>query len=390
MRESQAVTGVMTAILIALFVAVLALVIDLGHLHGVRNELQNAADAAALAGARALVKIEDYPVVAAPDPPYCGTAFETARDAILENKSDGASLQMNLGATLDVTLGWWGWDPANAATFQKFTPYIYQYSEATGGNCSLSRINAVNVVVRRSDQADSAGPSVFTTFAKLFGWDSASVVASSTAAIGFSKEICAPFFMCLQYNTDPDSWFQKFINPETEGYVHLNADNRDTGAWAHESANPTPAELIPRLSGGPCVTVGDEVNLNNGTWGSMLQALDEAIHANWNTYTCGGNTYTGWLVPVCLISADKMNQSRDLIDDPDYNPQTGENGPLGPFMCIILHDVIHDPKDKDHPWSIQAAYFPCPCQVEGTPGAAESILATRPKLVQFDWYPSPP
>ncbi len=41
----------LVGILIFLFIAFAALAIDVGHLYGVRNELQNAADGAALAAA---------------------------------------------------------------------------------------------------------------------------------------------------------------------------------------------------------------------------------------------------------------------------------------------------------------------------------------------------
>ena len=44
-----------TGLCLTVFMALLALVLDIGHLAAVRGELQNAADAGALAGARALL-----------------------------------------------------------------------------------------------------------------------------------------------------------------------------------------------------------------------------------------------------------------------------------------------------------------------------------------------
>ena len=55
MRDEGGAITVMTVIMMAAFVGILAIVIDLGHLHTVQNELRNAADACALRGARAVL-----------------------------------------------------------------------------------------------------------------------------------------------------------------------------------------------------------------------------------------------------------------------------------------------------------------------------------------------
>jgi Flp pilus assembly protein TadG len=51
-RDESGVITALTVIMMAAFVGLLALVIDLGHLHIVQNELQNASDDCALRGAR--------------------------------------------------------------------------------------------------------------------------------------------------------------------------------------------------------------------------------------------------------------------------------------------------------------------------------------------------
>ena len=53
-KDKRGAMAPITIILMVIFFALLAFVIDLGHLLLVREQLQNAADAAALAGARAL------------------------------------------------------------------------------------------------------------------------------------------------------------------------------------------------------------------------------------------------------------------------------------------------------------------------------------------------
>ena len=54
LTNEKGVTIVLVAILMVVLVMFVAIAVDLGHLYVARNELQNAADAGALAGARML------------------------------------------------------------------------------------------------------------------------------------------------------------------------------------------------------------------------------------------------------------------------------------------------------------------------------------------------
>lgn len=392
-QEHQGAAGMMTALLIIIFVALLAVVIDLGHLHGVRNELQNAADSGALAGARALIKMEDYPVVPVPDPPYCQTARDMAQAATQANKSDGTSIQVDIA--LDVTLGWWDWS-ANT-----FTP-------KGAGVCSLEQINAVNVVAKRVSSGGT-GP-VFLTFAKLFGLDTADVKASSVAAVGYLKQNCTFYLLGLLYNNDPNSWFQKFLNQHS--YLTLNTGSEndktmDEGAWADPFNNGyTPSQFIKDYFKGrvvpECSGAGDKVDLQGGVDASILHSIKDKLaelkqtagtaNDQWN-HDCKGTNYPGWLMLAPLVGDNKLNQSTPIIDPPGNDPY---GNALGPFIPIVIKN-IYNPNDKDAPEAckkqqghcIEMAYFPCEVQVQGPPGGNNSTtLATRPKLVLFDWYPA--
>jgi len=54
LTDQRGVTAIVIALVMVLFVGVAALALDIGHLYLVKNELQNAADAGCLAGARFL------------------------------------------------------------------------------------------------------------------------------------------------------------------------------------------------------------------------------------------------------------------------------------------------------------------------------------------------
>jgi Flp pilus assembly protein TadG len=72
-RDESGSVAVITAVCLVFLIGFVALVVDVGHLYSVRNELQNAADAAALAGARALFPINGYPdatLIPLTEPPF--------------------------------------------------------------------------------------------------------------------------------------------------------------------------------------------------------------------------------------------------------------------------------------------------------------------------------
>ena len=96
----------LVAIAMIAFIAVLALVFDLGHMHSVRQELQNAAEAGALAGARALFDMPgDLSSKTYPD---CTRGVDAAQKAALANKSD-YNKGVDGGFAADAQLIRWDW-----------------------------------------------------------------------------------------------------------------------------------------------------------------------------------------------------------------------------------------------------------------------------------------
>lgn len=169
MRRTHGAAIIPVALALTAFIAVLAIVIDLAHLQAVRQELQNAAEAGALAGTRALFSLSaDAANKTYPD---CTRGLQTAQDHFksLSNKSDGTAL---LEGNFQAQLIRWDW----------------QNNQLNPPNptCSLdpnTGANGVTVTVRR----DSTVPigAVFLTFGKIFGMDTMDVKVLATAAVGF-------------------------------------------------------------------------------------------------------------------------------------------------------------------------------------------------------------
>ena len=95
LQNLRASIVVWVVIMMFMILSFLALVVDLGHLYIVHNELQNAADSAALNGANYL-----YP--ASSGVPNWTTAKTKAIASVKLNKADGASLTDST-----VTPGYW-------------------------------------------------------------------------------------------------------------------------------------------------------------------------------------------------------------------------------------------------------------------------------------------
>ena len=158
-RQQRGAIAVIVALLLSVMLGFCALSIDIALGLVVRSELQNAADAAALAGA---AKLFD-PAAPATAPDWSG-ATSTAGSAIALNKSSGITLE---DAT--VVPGYWG---------------------VTGGSGELQTLPAVPttgdapavlVTVRRA-AGENGGP-LPLHFARFLGITSMPVVASAVAAV---------------------------------------------------------------------------------------------------------------------------------------------------------------------------------------------------------------
>ena len=163
LKDSRGATAVMVALTMTVLLTMAAAAIDIGHALVARNELQNAADAAALAGARTLGLAYEGMT-----PAEMGTYTLTGGDraAIMDaaqstgvlNAAAGVNVAVGAG---DIQIGLW-----NAAT-RTFTP-------------TANQPRSVRVVTRRDGTAN--GP-ISTFLANVFGMTSINVSAAATAEL---------------------------------------------------------------------------------------------------------------------------------------------------------------------------------------------------------------
>ncbi len=160
-KEQGAITPILAACL-AMGLGLLAMTVDLGQLFVAKNELQNIADAAALAGARKLIQAKDATTGVAAV--YCSEAVTAAQAVAADNKSFGATMTVS---DADVTVG--QWNLANG-TFTK-----------TGCSTSPVDVTAIQVTVRRDGVEN---PSLASFFGGLLGTPSMNSEATAVAYLG--------------------------------------------------------------------------------------------------------------------------------------------------------------------------------------------------------------
>lgn len=247
---------VVTAISILMLLGLVSLVVDLGHLYAVKCELQNAAEAAAHAGARALFPVSGVSGLV-PATPDCDRARAVALQTGSSNRAEGLPLSIPTG---DVQIGVWNWS-----------------TKALEPTACSSSINAVKVITRKDTVAN--GP-VKLTFAALFGLETFNLTARATSlmdGIGKVPKGKGAFALALKKSKVP---------PSGDGLtLTLSPNNSDSGGW-HTFFDPAAdAHTLKQLVNGslpsPEIKVGDWINLTNGVVASVFQEMQyqfETVH----------------------------------------------------------------------------------------------------------------
>ena len=183
LKDQRGGVAIIVAIIVVFIViALMALAIDVGRLYATKNELQNVADAAALAGAGKLGEIYSNMTPAQQDT----HDFSTDRAAIEASAQDVVGAGKNKVGGENITI-----DPTDIIIFN---------INLEGGNLKFegpddfdptnpdSVPDAVRVTARRDDTAGGNSP-ISTFFAGILGFGTANVLADATAALTTLDEV---------------------------------------------------------------------------------------------------------------------------------------------------------------------------------------------------------
>ena len=306
LKKKDGVTAIVVGISLVVLVGFAALAIDIGHLCVARNELQNAADAGALAGAAVLYNDAGTVVNTG--------ANQVACDMATANNSEGVAVDVNWtsGNEGDVQRGHWcfGIDKADGDELERgfyandATAAVVLWGVSTKElDQNEDFINAVRVVARRQ-----ATP-VASFFARIFGHESFELSQEAIAYRGFAgtlnpHDVDQPLAICqdtILENGEYNCNIGRMINSgqseesnETGGWTSFSQDDPCTGGTnAQEVKDLVCGDGNPEMIqlGGDVATIGGEtgaLSLLIDCWEAKTDKTEP-----WNltlpVVTCPGN-----------------------------------------------------------------------------------------------------
>jgi hypothetical protein len=266
-KNRKGTVAVIIAIASFVFVGLAALAIDLGHLFVVRNELQNAADAGALAGARFLYDVNGIAVNS--------SANIDAYNAAISNRSDQVPVDVHWsgGNSGDIQRGHWCFATRTFTPNASLLPVNLWDASWDELDRNPDFINAVRVRTRREDRPATS------FLAGIFGFTNFVLSAEAIGYIGFAGtlapfEVDQPIAVCKQSILSSDGEYSctvgRMINSgqlvaahETGGWTDYNQFNpclggtnaSDVRSLVCGNGNPDPIIL-----GAPVATNGGQIS----------------------------------------------------------------------------------------------------------------------------------
>jgi Flp pilus assembly protein TadG len=268
-RRTRGSVTTFTALGLFFLIGAVALGLDVARLIVVKSELQKAADAAAMAGARGLWPVTLPVTLYPPNNPDCSAATSWARNTLQNNKVDNNLLSSN---DYSIQVGRWEY------TTNTFTQ-----------GCSLSS-NAVQVTLSKGD--------LRLFFGQTLGLSSGTLQAQGLAVMDFARAVGK--------GTMPIVINKRYATPGTVIRINFNPDPLDEGGWfaapPHRANAATFRDYI-RNESCPPLHIGDIVNLQNGVDAAALHLLKDELDAHsgqWDTF-------------LPTVDTDKFIQSEPIV-----------------------------------------------------------------------------
>ena len=406
-KDQRGVAAVIVALLIVILIGVAALAVDIGHLLVVRNELQNAADAACLAGARFLY-VDNGDLVSS-------GASEIAYQAAGANRSENLPVEVHWdgGNAGDVERGHWSFADRTFTPSENdsHVPLWDVSPEELDANPGF--INAIRVRARREDTPAAS------FFARIFGYENFSAGAEAIAYLGYAgtlgpEEVDQPMAICKGSVLIDEKYSCNVGRMITLGEL---VANQETGGWTDfnqdpDAQDPNPTEVAslvnqaenpdPIILGRPMAVSGGDIptafGLLRGRWINVT-GRDDPWRVALPVVECPGNRLDS---PARMTGVVRINilWITDPNDDPSYSdapsemeyPHSGEiwssNDPDGQvrWNSFVRYFNLRDLDGVFAPYQKKAVYFLPDCHHQEprgrTGGENFGILAKIPVLAK--------
>jgi hypothetical protein len=379
-----------------------ALAIDISHLIVIRNELQNAADAGALAGARFLYDNNGAAVNAG--------ANMMAYNAAIANRSEAFPVDIHWrgGNDGDIQRGHWSFRTRTFTPNASLLPVSLWNASTEELDQNPNFINAIRVETRREDRPATS------ILAGIFGFRHFLLSSDAIAYIGFAGtlapfEVDQPIAICSQSilsNGGYSCTVGRMINSgqlvaahETAGWTDYNQINPCLGGTNASDVRP----LVCGDGNPEPITFGVPVSTNGGDISSAFKKFRDC----WASKT---GKSSPWKLTLLVIDCPGNNVSRcervagavtvKIVwitgegEDPQYNEAPAQMGnwsnqdPNGRLRweTFVEHFGLKNLDNTPAPYEKKSIYFLPECQPHvptgRTGGENFGILAKIPVLVE--------
>jgi Flp pilus assembly protein TadG len=299
-RTQSGISTVIFAIALFMILAFTALAVDGGNLFVARNELQNAADAGALAGARVLYTDDGSSV----NPGANAVAQATA----LANESQGAAVEV-----ISVQRGHWSFATRTFTANPSLEPVDLFSATTAELDLDLNFINAVEVVTAR--EATPVG----AFFGTVLGFDSYPMRSRAVAYIGFAsslrpEDLDQPIGLCRQQLINPDGSYHCSVGT-------MIPATTDTGGWTNFQQNEDGAASSNEIRDLVC----DEGNPMELFYGEPMQTtngqVQSAFQDFWDCWVEQTDRQRPWnmTLPVLDCPDGSVGPTNDLVGAVNVN-----------------------------------------------------------------------
>lgn len=301
LKDKTGAVAIMVALLLIVFIGFAALAIDLGHLYVVRNELQNGADAGALAGARFLYNDNGTAVNIGANQ----IAYDAARDNYSEK--DRVDVNWTSGNDGDVQRGHWSFTTRTFTPNPSTVPVDLWNVSTAELDADTDFINAIKVVTRRQTLPAAS------FFARIFGHENFELAADAVAYIGFAGtlfpgEADQPIVVCSESLLNSGDEYictvGRMINSGS------NTSTHQTGAWtdfnqedACTGGTNTPAVRLVLCADGNPEPI--QLGVDMATTGGMVTNVFEDLITCWRANSNNGTM--PWELTLPVVDCDKNN-----------------------------------------------------------------------------------
>jgi hypothetical protein len=405
LRDQQGATAILIAVAFTVLLGFLALAIDMGYLWVAQNELQNAADAGSLAGARFLTN---------QDGSINTNANQLAYNGATSNKSTNIPAEVNWsgGNSGDVQRGHWSFATRTFTPNANTVQTNLWFRSKDDLDADVNFINAIRVRSRRQAQP------VRMFVAGILGHSSIEVVTDAVAYIGFTgdmtvSEVDQPIAICAQSITNehgaPNCDIGRMINSgsklethQSGGWTNFNQESPCLGGTNANEVN----SLVCNTSGQTQIL---EVFQNVGTQGGQIQSAFSSLYDCWQAYlntegyvpwqlrlpvvTCPDNNVGVCEMVVGMVTVDVVHITGPG-EDPDYLEaptvmagwSNGSTDGYQRWQSFVAHFALENLDGSPVPYSKKNIYFKPNCDAQLAAGNSGGdnfgMMAKIPVLVE--------